>query len=134
MPSEVKGSFNYQSASVPHSLYSTGKVYLDRDATGTDNEPVGLDPSPTEVTVHDGRSLNMTLDINGFILTPHVYNHIDYMNEEEIVGQYYTEVCHFVKEQMGADKVIAFDHNVRSSKTKSWMNKEAEAVAPRQTD
>ena len=39
--------FNYQSAAVVNSLTSTGDIYLNRDTTRSNNEPVGLDPAPT---------------------------------------------------------------------------------------
>lgn len=46
------------------------------------------------------------------------------MNEDAIVNDYYRIVCELVREKTGANKVIAFDHNIRSSDTSSWMNKD----------
>lgn len=130
--STVLGTLNFQSHAVPASLTTTGSVYLDRDTTGSDTAPVGLDPAPTEVAVHNGRPLSLSLDRNGFVLVPHAYDHIDYLNESDIIRTYYAEACRLVKEATGADKVIAFDHNVRFSNRRSWMNDAADPAEAEQ--
>ena len=116
------GSFNYQGAGVPRGSISTGLCFLERDKSGSDSAPVGLDQIAVTVPVHDGRGHELSLDTHGFVLVPHAYDHIEYMNEAEIVGIYYKEVCELVQRQTGAIKVVAFDHNIRASETKSWMN------------
>ena len=40
----TSGHFTYQSDSVPRSVFSTKSIYLNRDTTGCDEEPIGLDP------------------------------------------------------------------------------------------
>eukprot|EP00164_Ancoracysta_twista_P007618 GFYU01010850.1.p1 GENE.GFYU01010850.1~~GFYU01010850.1.p1 ORF type:complete len:332 (-),score=90.65 GFYU01010850.1:128-1123(-) len=119
----TKGFFTYQSDKVPCSLVSTGNVYLNRAVTGSDAEPTGLDPTPVEYDVYDGRDAGLTIDSNGFQLFEHKYSHVDYYDEQQIVTKYYPEVAAFLKEKLGAKKVYVFDHNVRSAATQSWMNK-----------
>ena len=72
------GTFNYQSSSVSRGKYSTGKIYLSRDKSGSDDLPVGLDPVPINVPVHDARTIEYELTLNkeGFCLTDHAYPHI----------------------------------------------------------
>ena len=126
------GSFSYQSAAVPRGELSSGLCYLARDKSGSDEPPVGLDPVEVSVEVINGRAAgleSLTLDSAGFMLTPHCYAHIDYMNEDAIVGPYYAEVCDLVRRTTGASKVVAFDHNIRASETKSWMNQDGQEVS-----
>ena len=78
------------------------------------------------VPVLNGRLMSLSLERNGFELLPHAYDHIDYMDEESIVNRYYSEACNLVQSATGAEKVIAFDHNVRCSAKKSWMNKDGQ--------
>eukprot|EP00127_Corallochytrium_limacisporum_P004925 Clim_evm1s193 gene=Clim_evmTU1s193 len=122
----VRGVFKYQSSKVPRSLLSTGKVFLNRQVNGSDDLPVGTDPTDTEYDVHNGRSLGLNLDDNGFQLVEHKYNHIDYYSEDQIVNRYYPEVAEYIKQKLGAKKVYVFDHNVRTARTQSWMNQEGE--------
>lgn len=96
------GSFNYQSELVQNGLTSSGECYINRDTTGSDEPPVGLDEISVDVIVHDGRKCDpATLDLNGFTLAHHAYDHIDYYDEIQIVTRYYEEVCSFIKEQTG---------------------------------
>jgi hypothetical protein len=75
----------------------------------------GLDTAPTDVNIKNGRLLQMSLDRNGFAIVPHLYDHIDYYDESEVISKYYQECCRLVQEKTGAKKVYAFDHNIRSN-------------------
>jgi hypothetical protein len=126
----VMGTFHYQSVSVPCSLISTKKVYIERDSKGSDAEPIGLDSYFAEIPVWNGRESKLDFEKNGFILTDHSYHHIDYYDEDAVVTKYYQDICDFVKLKTGAKVVYAFDHNIRSSDVNSWMNKETNANVP----
>ena len=80
---------------------------------------------PVDVTIKNGRQLDMSIDKNGFAMVPHSYNHIDYYNESEVLKTYYPECCRLVQEMTGAKKVYAFDHNIRSSAKSGWMKTES---------
>ena len=93
----LEAEFNYQSAQVPCSLTSTGKVYVDRATTGSDTEPVGLDELAVKVPVYNARIAQATLDDNGFQLVKHRWDHVDYYDEEQLLQTYYPEVCALIK-------------------------------------
>lgn len=125
MLESVIGVVTYQSEAVPKSLLATGKVYINRDADGSDERPVGCDPVEISLTVSNARLRpNISLDKNGFQLYDHAYEHINYCNEEEVVNIYYSICEEFIKRETGARRVVAFDHNVRSAQKNSWMNKD----------
>jgi hypothetical protein len=128
--STVEGAINYQSDKVPTSLTSTGQVYFQRDETGTDAPPVGMDMQERIVSIENGRLSEepYSLEVHGFQLVEHKYDHIDYFEEEEIVHRYYKEVEEFVKKTSGAKKVVAYDHNIRSTRTHNWINPEGDAT------
>ena len=109
----------YQSPSVVPSLRSTGRVGTNRDAEGSDNEFFGVDPSPTEVEVHNARRQRFTLDDNGFTLVEHAWRHIDYFDNAAILNTYYTECEDLVAKHTGASRVLAFDHNLRARQRKA---------------
>jgi hypothetical protein len=115
MSEDTIGVINYQSEKVPTSLTSTGTIYLQRDTTGSDNLPVGLDFLETTVPIQNARNISPILDTNGFSIVDHTYNHIDYFNEDEIVNIYYEEICNLIKNKTGAYKVFTYDHNIRIS-------------------
>eukprot|EP01126_Amoeba_proteus_P000504 TRINITY_DN10147_c0_g1_i2.p1 TRINITY_DN10147_c0_g1~~TRINITY_DN10147_c0_g1_i2.p1 ORF type:complete len:354 (-),score=59.72 TRINITY_DN10147_c0_g1_i2:22-1083(-) len=119
------GTVKYQSDAVPTGLVSTGQVYLVRDTTGSDTPPVGTQMQDYEVPIINGRECDRhELHTHGFELVRHIYPHIDYFDEQQIVFTYYREVEEFVKRNLGADKVVAYDHNVRTTRTKSWIQEE----------
>ena len=69
------------------------------------------------VAVSDARALqpDPTLDREGFALVPLETKAGDLYSEDDVKNTYYGEVERLVKAFAGAEKVIAFDHNLRSS-------------------
>jgi len=112
------GRFNYQSDLVTKSLLSSGGVYLNRETTGFDEPPVGTEMVSIEVNIQNGREHPKTLDVNGFTMVDHVYDHIDYFDEDKILNEYYPICCRLIQEKTGASLVVAFDHNIRISETR----------------
>ena len=68
------------------------------------------------ITIINGRSVadQITLDNQGFMLTPHRTAVRDFYEAEEVRRVYYPEVERLLKEITGAARVIVFDHNVRN--------------------
>lgn len=68
-----------------------------------------------EVSVHDARDLDPkpSLDREGFTLAPHQTRVEDLYDAEAVRGDYYPEIEQLVRALSGAERVLAFDHNVR---------------------
>jgi hypothetical protein len=68
------------------------------------------------MTIRDGRPLagGFSLDRNGFVFVPHPTAVVDFFDEDELATVYYPEVERLVKEVSGAQRVVVFDHTLRS--------------------
>jgi hypothetical protein len=68
------------------------------------------------VAIHNGREEinNLSLDTNGFVLTPHGTTVKDFYDPEEVKAVYYPEVERLLKRVTGAERVLIFDHVVRN--------------------
>mmetsp|Transcript_7829 Transcript_7829/g.15256 ORF Transcript_7829/g.15256 Transcript_7829/m.15256 type:complete len:346 (+) Transcript_7829:311-1348(+) len=125
-PGPFKGTLKYQSENVSRSLRSNGKVYSNRDSTGTDSPPVGVEQIEVSVSVESGRKEGEErprIHREGFELLPSVCPDMDLFDDSVILEQYYPHVETLLKEKLGAAHVFAFDHNLRSSSKGSWMHK-----------
>ena len=116
------GSVNYQSDLVARSLLTTGHIYVDRAVNGTDSKPVGLDTTPVRIAIANARNENTNLNEHGMALVQSVSPSIDFYDEQQILTSYYSDCCRIVQEATGARKVFAYDHNIRQSVKKSWLN------------
>mmetsp|Transcript_92188 Transcript_92188/g.269744 ORF Transcript_92188/g.269744 Transcript_92188/m.269744 type:complete len:330 (-) Transcript_92188:72-1061(-) len=109
---------NYQSRKVPTGLYAEykypPKVGVRRDRLGNDVEVFGVDVQPVSVQLASGREEGLTLDRNGVQLLSAPFVSHDFYDIDTVVSQYYAECCELVRVTMGARKVLAFDHNIRS--------------------
>jgi len=105
----IEVSVNYLSSESP-----TPVVYLSKPPEGTARDSTEILRHP--VLMHDARRSDtpLSLDLQGFKLVTHETAAEDLWNQEEIHRLYYPEVEALVKTATGADKVLAFDHNVRS--------------------
>jgi hypothetical protein len=101
-------------ATIPYTL-DTGETLVNetfgpnnirRRRTGT------LDPHP--MTVEDGRSAELSLERNGFVLVEHETAVKDFFDVEELKSVYYPEVVALIKRCSGAERVVLFDHTLRS--------------------
>ena len=59
------------------------------------------------------------MDENGFCLVDHAWEHVDYYDNEAILGTYYSECDALIQRHTGASRVLAFDHNLRSRARKA---------------
>ena len=68
------------------------------------------------VTIHNGREeiSDLSLDTNGFVLTPHETAVKDFYDPDEVKAVYYPEVERLPKRVTGAERVLIFDHVVRN--------------------
>ena len=114
------GEFTYLAASVESSLYRNGKVFMRRDSDGNDSPWEGADLERRRMPVHDARgsagAQRHTLDANGFALIERPIENpdVDFFDHDQIVRRYYPQCTAIVREQTGARRVAAFDHNIRS--------------------
>mmetsp|Transcript_1141 Transcript_1141/g.2188 ORF Transcript_1141/g.2188 Transcript_1141/m.2188 type:complete len:331 (-) Transcript_1141:13-1005(-) len=114
----TKGRLYFQSDQVPRSILSTGRVGTNRDLLGSDGEFFGTDPIALEVDISNGRGKQLNLDENGFCLLPHEWAHVDYYDNQQVIGKYYAECEDIVQRATGASRALAFDHNIRAKQRK----------------
>ena len=68
------------------------------------------------VTIRDGRPLRgeFTLEENGFEFIDHETAVKDFFDADELISVYYPEIERLVKDRTGAQRVLIFDHTLRS--------------------
>lgn len=68
------------------------------------------------VRIHDGRPIAdaFSLDDQGFAFRRHATRVQDFYDEDHLRAVYYPEVEKIVKAETGAEKVVIFDHTIRS--------------------
>lgn len=118
--SDKTGNFTYLDGQTETSLRRNGKVYTQRDGSGSDNEWVGAKLDKREMQVQDARPYSgahrHTLETNGFELldSPMESSDIDFLMNDSVVLKYYPQCEEIIRNACGARTVAAFDHNVRS--------------------
>lgn len=124
------GDFFYQDQDVARGLKSNGQIYVEIDpvTSGFKSEFYGTKKVCKEMTVHNGRELEMTIDGNGFTMIPSSFSNIDFTDEVDILTNYYPEVSEFVRKATGAYKVVCFDHVVRHTDVSSAYEKRGDVV------
>jgi hypothetical protein len=71
---------------------------------------VDMRPMPIE----DGRRAELSLERNGFVLVEHKTAVKNFFDADELKGVYYPEVIALIKQCLGAQRVVLFDHTLRS--------------------
>lgn len=120
-----KGYLVYQDKSLESSLYRNGKVTLGRFVDGRSGKYNGVSEVTRQVSVFDARksAVPPSLDKNGFTLVDDSLSAIpDFFDSHVVVKDYYTHCEQLAKKHMGATHAYAFDHNVRTSCSKSAQN------------
>jgi hypothetical protein len=71
------------------------------------------------VSIHDGRAIldRLTLDQQGFVLRRHETAVSNFFDPAEVRSIYYPEVERLLMETTGAEKAVAFEHDVRCAST-----------------
>ncbi|MEO9779815.1 MAG: CmcJ/NvfI family oxidoreductase [Sedimentitalea sp.] len=114
------GRFTYLDRGTQTSLRRNGKVYTQRDGSGSDDEWVGVTADTRQIEVQNARTYSgtqrHTLDANGFELLgrPLADQDVDFLKNDSVVLSYYPQVEDVIRQACGARLVAAFDHNVRS--------------------
>jgi hypothetical protein len=71
-----------------------------------------IDGRPMQIG--NGRMHDFTLEENGFTLVEHKTAMKDFFNEDELNSVYHREVERLIKQVSGAQRVVVFDHTLRS--------------------
>ncbi len=90
------------------------EVYFYERPPGVSVRPPGDDPR--EMTVHDGwdRAADFSLDREGFAFRDFHAPFEQWDDDLAIQAQFYGPVTEFVRHQVGAQRVIVFDHTIRA--------------------
>lgn len=69
------------------------------------------------VTMHNGRPHvgDFAMDVHGFRFVDHPTKMINFFDADEIKRVYYPEMIELVKAQSGANRVVVFDHTLRTA-------------------
>jgi hypothetical protein len=67
------------------------------------------------VTIRNGRRGQFALERNGFHFTAHRTAVADFLDEAEVRAVYYPEMEALVKAEIGAKRVVVFDHTLRTA-------------------
>ncbi len=113
----VRAELPYLSADTPSSLHRTGQLYTQRDADGTDHGFFGVHVDPTTVDINDGRDHpnGSDLDSAAVELVESSVPDVDYLDDHDIRSRHLPACRDLVAAVTGAERVITFDYNVRSS-------------------
>ena len=69
---------------------------------------------PHQTRIRDGRALRFALERDGFAFVRHDTRIRDFFDAAELRAVYYPEIERLVKETSGAQRVVIFDHTLRS--------------------
>ncbi|KAJ4993130.1 hypothetical protein SVAN01_01482 [Stagonosporopsis vannaccii] len=72
--------------------------------------------SAVEISISDGwpRANDFSLDKNGFALHSFETQYSDWEDEKSVRSKFYPEVVEFLKRELGAQRVLVFDHTIRT--------------------
>jgi hypothetical protein len=100
------------------------EVYFYQPPPGTVVRTPGDDPR--EMAIHDGRdrAASFSLDREGFALREFRSPFCEWEDDAAIHGQFYGQVTEFVKRQVGARRVIVFDHTIRAKANEKQQTSE----------
>lgn len=116
---DVTASLTYLSPLSGHPAYISGEPGEAELPTGT------YDQVP--VRIHDARALTRApeLDVEGFSLIQHETQDVDFGSDHDVTVNYYPQIVALLKKQLGADKAIVFDHNVRTDAERPGIRRPA---------
>ncbi len=101
-------------ATIPYTL-DTGETLIN-ETFGPNNirrrKTGSVDMRPT--AIEDGRRAELSLERNGFVLVEHKTAVKNFFDVDELKAVYYAEVEALIKQCSGAQRVVLFDHTLRS--------------------
>ena len=115
----VRATFNYT-----RDTRVMPEIYFYESPKAIEARPPGDDPH--EMTVHDGwdRASSFSLDREGFALREFRSSFRQWDDDAAIQAQFYGEVTEFLKRQVGAKRVIIFDHTIRAKANEKQQTSE----------
>ena len=111
-PHDVPTTLNYYTPADPSSDESP-YIYVQDPPEGKAKNNIGHEPHPVVVQDVRGREHEFTLDKGGFQFVKHVSQEKEFDDEERIKNVYYKEVEELLKKEVGAKRVLIFDHTIR---------------------
>jgi len=119
-PADVRSTFNY--------TRDTGvmpEIYFYEPPQGTVARGPGDDPH--EMAVRDGWSRvdSFSLDREGFALRDFQSSFDQWEDDDAIQSRFYGEVIAFLKSELGAKRVVIFDHTIRAKRNEKQQTAEA---------
>ena len=99
---------------IPYTLDNGEKLVNESFGPGTIRRRRSGTTEGHPMTLRNGRLHQFTLEANGFMLVEHKTAVKDFFNEGELNSLYHTEVEQLIKKHSGAQRVVVFDHTLRS--------------------
>jgi hypothetical protein len=109
-PATIEATLNY--------IENNGeKIFTYTGGPGSTDRRNGGTRDPHKVTIHNGRPFadRFTLERDGFHFIRHDTEVADFFNEEEVRRVYYPEMEALVKAEIGASRIVVFDHTLRTA-------------------
>src|SRR5438552_7474305 len=109
-PDTIEATVNY--------LKDTGeRPYTYTGGPGSTEVRSGGKPDSRRVVIHNGRrrAKDFVLERDGFRFVRHDTKVVDFFDEAEVRSVYYAEMEALVKAEIGASRVVVFDHTLRTA-------------------
>jgi len=125
-PDQIEATLNY--------IVDDGsKVFTIVAGPGGQDVRSGGTPDPRRVTIHNGRphEKNFVLERHGFRFLCHDTKVKEFYDEDEIRRVYYPEMEALIKAESGAQRVVVFDHTLRTADDELRQSKKIREVVRR---
>jgi hypothetical protein len=109
-PATIEATLNY--------IVNNGeKIFTYTGEPGSNDKQTSGTRDSHKVTIHNGRVFTdrFALERDGFHFIRHDTRVADFFNEEEVRRVYYPEMEALVKAEIGASRVVVFDHTLRTA-------------------
>jgi hypothetical protein len=109
-PDTVQATLNY--------IVSNGEtLFTQTGGPGSLDVRTGGTPDPRPVAMHNGRPhvKEFALERDGFRFVRHDTKMRDFFDEAEVRSTYYREMEELIKAESGANRVVVFDHTLRTA-------------------
>ena len=114
---EVEAAPDTIEATVNYIVDDGTKLFTYTGGPGSTDKRSGGTRDPHQVTLHNGRphADGFVLERNGFRFVRHDTKMHDFYDEAEIRRVYYPEMQALIKAEIGAKRVVVFDHTLRTA-------------------
>lgn len=118
-PSSVRATFNYtrDTGAMP-------EIYFYEPPAGTRTHEPGDDPHEMSVTDGWSRAQTFSLDREGFALREFLSPFDRWDDNDAIRRDFYADVIAFMTKEVGARRVIVFDHTIRAPRNRNQQTAE----------